>query len=104
VTARYYRIRFRDPDDFENFRVPAWASRAANTIGRKYYDVLGSKITMGQTPRGEWKIQSVMVPRISRLTPDGALVIANHIQDRIEREGQWAKADCQDRERVLVVG
>lgn len=103
ATARYYRIRFRDPNDFENFRVPVWASRAANTIGRKYYDVLGSMITMGQTPRGEWKIQSVMVPRISRLTPDGALVIANHIQDRIEREGQWATADCLDRERVLVV-
>ena len=48
-------------------------------------------------------IQSVMVPRIPRLTPDGALVIANHIQDRIEREGQWAKADCQDEERVLIV-
>jgi hypothetical protein len=104
AVGRYYRIRFRDPVDFENFRVPAWASRAANTIGRKYYDVLGSKITMGQTPRGEWKIQSVMVPLIPRLTPDGALVIANHIQDRIEREGQWAKADCQDKERVLLVG
>lgn len=103
AVGRYYRIRFRDPVDFENFRVPAWASRAANTIGRKYYDVLGSKITMGQTPRGEWKIQSVMVPLIPRLTPDGALVIANHIQDRIEREGQWAKADCQDKERVLLV-
>ena len=103
AVGRYYRMRFRDPDDFENFRVPAWASRAANTIGRKYYDVLGSKITMGQTKGGEWMIQSVMVPRIPRLTPDGALVIANHIQDRIEREGQWAKADCQDEERVLIV-
>ena len=103
AVGRYYRMRFRDPDDFENFRVPAWASRAANTIGRKYYDVLGSKITMGQTKGGEWMIQSVMVPRIPRLTPDGALVIANHIQDRIEREGQWAKADCQDEERVLMV-
>lgn len=103
ATGRYYRIRFRDPAEFENFRVPAWASRAANTIGRKYYDVLGSQITMGQTKGGEWMIQSVMVPRIPRLTPDGALVIANHIQDRIEREGQWAKADCQDEERVLIV-
>ena len=102
-TSNYYRVRFRDPKDFTNFRVPAWAARAANTIGAKYYDVRGSKITMGQTKEGGWKIQSVMVPNNSFVNPKEAAIIANHIQDRIEREGKWAKKECKDKERVLVV-
>ena len=102
-TSNYYRVRFRDPKDFTNFRVPAWAARAANSIGAKYYDVRGSKITMGQTKEGGWKIQSVMVPNNSFVNPKEAAIIANHIQDRIEREGKWAKKECKDNERVLVV-
>ena len=102
-TSNYYRVRFRDPKDFTNFRVPAWAARAANSIGVKYYDVRGSKITMGQTAEGKWKIQSIMIPNNSFVNPKEAAIIANHIQDRIEREGKWAKKDCKDRERVLVV-
>tara|TARA_R110001592_G_scaffold56332_2_gene171776 strand:+ start:19073 stop:20353 length:1281 start_codon:yes stop_codon:yes gene_type:complete len=103
ATSNYYRVRFRDPKDFSNFRVPAWAARAANSIGVKYYDVRGSKITMGQTNQGEWKIQSIMIPNNSFVNPKEAAVIANHIQDRIEREGKWAKKECKDNERVLVV-
>ena len=102
-TSNYYRVRFRDPKDFTNFRVPAWAARAANSIGAKYYDVRGSKITMGQTKEGGWKIQSVMVQNNSFVNPKEAAIIANHIQDRIEREGKWAKKECKDKERVLVV-
>jgi len=102
-TSNYYRVRFRDPKEFTNFRVPAWAARAANSIGAKYYDVSGSKITMGQTAEGKWKIQSVMIPNNSFVNPKEAAIIANHIQDRIEREGKWAKKDCKDKERVLVV-
>jgi len=102
-TSNYYRVRFRDPKEFTNFRVPVWAARAANSIGCKYYDVKGSKITMGQTAEGKWKIQSVMIPNNSFVNPKEAAIIANHIQDRIEREGKWAKKDCKDRERVLVV-
>jgi len=103
ATANYYRVRFRDPKSFSNFRVPEWASRAANTIGRKYYDVRGSKITMGQDTQGSWSIQSVMIPRNSYVSPEDALKIANHIQDRLEREGKWAKKECKDKERVLVI-
>jgi len=103
ATSNYYRVRFRDPKDFTNFRVPAWAARAANTIGSKYYDVRGSKITMGQDSEGSWSIQSVMIPRHSHVSPEGALKIANHIQDRLEREGKWAKKECKDKERVLVI-
>ena len=102
-TSRYYRIRFRDPKAFSNFRVPAWAARAANSIGHRYFDVIGSKITMGQTLDGDWSVQSVLIPKISRLTPAGALKVANHIQDRIEREGFWASKDCKDNERIIVV-
>ena len=103
ATSNYYRVRFRDPKDFTNFRVPEWASRAANTIGMKYYDVIGSKITMGQDTEGSWSIQSVMIPRHSYVSPKDALKIANHIQDRLEREGKWAKKECKDKERVLVI-
>ena len=103
ATANYYRVRFRDPESFSNFRVPEWASRAANTIGRKYYDVRGSKITMGQDKQGSWSIQSVMIPRNDYVSPEDALRIANHIQDRLEREGKWAKKECKDKERVLVI-
>ena len=103
ATANYYRVRFRDPKSFSNFRVPEWASRAANTIGRKYYDVRGSKITMGQDMQGSWSIQSVMIPRNNYVSPEDALRIANHIQDRLEREGKWAKKECKDKERVLVI-
>jgi hypothetical protein len=101
----YYRVKFREPVDFENFRVPAWAARAANTMGSKYYDVAGSKVTMGQLKDGgAWKIQSIMVPNKSRVNPELALKIANHIQDRLEKEGKWASKKCQDRETVLIVG
>jgi len=101
----YYRVKFREPADFENFRVPAWAARAANTMGSKYYDVAGSKVTMGQLKDGgAWKIQSIMVPNKSQVNPELALKIANHIQDRLEKEGKWASKKCQDRETVLIVG
>lgn len=101
----YYRVKFREPADFENFRVPAWAARAANTMGSKYYDVAGSKVTMGQLKDGgAWKIQSIMVPNKSQVKPELALKIANHIQDRLEKEGKWASKKCQDRETVLIVG
>lgn len=101
--ANFYRVRFRDPAEMSNFRVPAWAARAANTMGSKYYDVAGSKVTMGQDKSGNWKIQSVMVPKRANVDVDLALKIANHIQDRLEKEGRWASKNCQDNERVLII-
>ena len=103
ATANFYRVRFRDPAEMSNFRVPAWAARAANTMGSKYYDVAGSKVTMGQDKSGNWKIQSVMVPKRANVDVDLALKIANHIQDRLEKEGRWASKKCQDNERVLII-
>ena len=103
ATANFYRVRFRDPAEMSNFRVPAWAARAANTMGSKYYDVAGSKVTMGQDKTGNWKIQSVMVPKRANVDVALALKIANHIQDRLEKEGQWASKKCQDNERVLII-
>jgi len=103
ATANFYRVRFRDPSEMSNFRVPAWAARAANTMGSKYYDVAGSKVTMGQDKSGNWKIQSVMIPKRANVDVDLALKIANHIQDRLEKEGKWAPKKCQDNERVLVI-
>jgi len=103
TTSNFYRVRFRDPADMSNFRVPAWAARAANTMGSKYYDVAGSKVTMGQDKSGNWKIQSVMIPKRANVDVDLALKIANHIQDRLEKEGKWAPKKCQDNERVLVI-
>ena len=100
----YYRVRFREPAEFDNFRVPAWAARAANTMGSKYYDVAGSKVTMGQLKAaGAWKIQSVLIPNKSSVNVKLALKIANHIQDRLEKEGKWASKECKDNERVLIV-
>ncbi len=103
ATSNFYRVRFRDPSEMSNFRVPAWAARAANTMGSKYYDVTGSKVTMGQDKSGNWKIQSVMIPKRANVDVDLALKIANHIQDRLEKEGKWAPKKCQDNERVLVI-
>ena len=103
ATANFYRVRFRDPAEMSNFRVPAWAARAANTMGSKYYDVAGSKVTMGQDKSGNWKIQSVMIPKRANVDVDLALKIANHIQDRLEKEGRWASKECQDNERVLII-
>ena len=103
ATANFYRVRFRDPAEMSNFRVPAWAARAANTMGSKYYDVAGSKVTMGQDKSGNWKIQSVMVPKRANVDVDLALKIANHIQDRLEKEGRWASKKCQDNERILII-
>ena len=103
TTANFYRVRFRDPAEMSNFRVPAWAARAANTMGSKYYDVAGSKVTMGQDKSGNWKIQSIMVPKRANVDVDLALKIANHIQDRLEKEGRWASKKCQDNERVLII-
>ena len=58
---------------------------------------------MGQDKQGSWSIQSVMIPRNDYVSPEDALRIANHIQDRLEREGKWAKKECKDKERVLVI-
>ena len=70
------------------------------TIGTKYYGVKGCKITMAQPVGGRWMIQSVLIPKNGgvEMNEELALQIANHIQDRIEREGQWTAVMCRDNE------
>lgn len=100
-SRNYYRVRFRNPKIFVGgkYTTPQWGQRAAMTIGKKYYGVSGCKITMAQPMGGRWVIQSVLIPKQAGVEMDKelALKIANHIQDRIEREGKWASVICRDR-------
>ena len=75
------------------------------TIGTKYYGVSGCKITMAQPVGGRWMIQNVLIPKHGgvEMTEELALQIANHIQDRIEREGQWSAVLCRDNETKRYV-
>ncbi len=100
-SRNYYRVRFRNPKIFVGgkYTTPQWGQRAAMTIGKKYYGVSGCKITMAQPIGGRWVIQNVLIPKQGGVEMDEelALKIANHIQDRIEREGKWASVICRDR-------
>ena len=105
-TRNFYRVRFRNPKRFRDgeYTTPKWATRAAQTIGTKYYGVSGCKITMAKPKDGSWMIQSVLIPKGEKVDEKMALKIANHIQDRIEKEGQWAKKMCRDNETQRFVG
>jgi len=99
-SLNYYRVRFRNPKIFVGgkYTTPHWGQRAAMTIGKKYYGVSGCKITMAQPMGGRWVIQSVLIPKSGgvEMNEELALKMANHIQDRIEREGKWSTVICQD--------
>ena len=101
-TRNFYRVRFRNPKLFVGgkYSTPQWGQKAAMTIGTKYYGVKGCKITMAQPVGGRWMIQSVLIPKNGgvEMNEELALKIANHIQDRIEREGQWTAVMCRDNE------
>jgi len=98
----FYRVSFRDKNRYDRFAVPAWARKAAETMGVKYYDVSGCMITMGQLPSGKWEIQAVLIPNTENMTKEKALKMGNHMQDRIEREGEWAKKKCRENEVVEI--
>ena len=62
------------------------------------------------TPEGLWHktpsgkiVDNDELIKNNYVSPEDALRIANHIQDRLEREGKWAKKECKDKERVLVI-
>tara|TARA_R110002153_G_scaffold16717_2_gene58815 strand:- start:118 stop:1278 length:1161 start_codon:yes stop_codon:yes gene_type:complete len=101
-TRNFFRVRFRNPKLFVGgkYSTPQWGQKAAMTIGTKYYGVKGCKITMAQPVGGRWMIQSVLIPKNGgvEMNEELALQIANHIQDRIEREGQWTAVMCRDNE------
>ena len=106
-TRNFYRVRFRNPKLFVGgkYTTPQWGQKAAMTIGTKYYGVSGCKITMAQPVGGRWMIQNVLIPKHGgvEMTEELALQIANHIQDRIEREGQWSAVLCRDNETKRYV-
>jgi hypothetical protein len=97
----FYRVSFRDASQYSNFATPDWATRAAQTMGIKYYQTPNCKIVMGYK-NGKWEIQAVLVPNTENMTKQKALKIGNHMQDRIEREGQWAKKKCREDEIVEI--
>ena len=101
-TRNFFRVRFRNPKLFVGgkYSTPQWGQKAAMTIGTKYYGVKGCKITMAQPVGGRWMIQNVLIPKNGgvEMTEELALQIANHIQDRIEREGQFTAVMCRDNE------
>jgi len=101
-TRNFFRVRFRNPKLFVGgkYSTPQWGQKAAMTIGTKYYGVKGCKITMAQPVGGRWMIQNVLIPKNGgvEMNEELALQIANHIQDRIEREGQWTAVMCRDNE------
>ena len=97
----FYRVSFRDASQYSNFATPEWATRAAQTMGIKYYQTPNCKIVMGYK-NGKWEIQAVLVPNTENMTKQKALKIGNHMQDRIEREGQWAKKKCREDEIVEI--
>jgi len=52
----YYRVQFRETDEFDELATPDWASELAAT------ELPGSDVQMGRDETGEWLIQSVRVP------------------------------------------
>ncbi len=102
----FYRVRFRNPKLFVggDYTTPSWAKKSASSIGERYYGVPNCMITMAKPKDGNWMIQSILIPMADNTNEEVALKIANHIQDRIEREGQWSKVVCKDNERKRFVG
>ena len=98
----FYRVSFRDAGQYDRFGIPAWAARAAETMGTKYYGVSGCKMVMGMLPSGKWQIQAILIPNTQKMNKQKALKIANHMQDRIEKEGQWARKKCRENEIIEI--
>ena len=98
----FYRVSFRDSGQYDRFGIPAWASKAAKTMGEKYYGVSGCQMVMGMLPSGKWQIQAILIPNTEKMNKQMALKIANHMQDRIEKEGKWAKKKCREDEIIQI--
>ena len=98
----FYRVSFRDAGQYDRFGIPAWAARAAETMGTKYYGVSGCKMVMGMLPSGKWQIQAILIPNTQKMNKQKALKIANHMQDRIEKEGKFARKKCLENEIIEI--
>lgn len=78
-TRDYFRVRQRPPSQFTQFRTPEWATHVADSISQ------GSKIVMGRTTKGEWKIQSVIIRKRKGIGESKARALAKKIRCDIER-------------------
>ena len=85
VTPNFYRVRFHDPKRFKTCRIPAWATKAAGKIKK------GAKTTQCKTRRGEWKTQSVLVPKKRGMTKRKAVTAARKIYRMLEKKGKGRK-------------
>ena len=86
----FWHVRFRDPNDFEDFRAPKWARVVGDAVAEAHGLPTGVIVTLGITTAGNWLIQKVMLP--AEYTRGEALRMAEVIQDQIEREGAYQPA------------
>lgn len=55
--GNFISVRLRDPSQFKLIKTPAWATKVAESVTK------GSKVRMGQTPKGNWLIQTILIPK-----------------------------------------
>lgn len=55
--GNFISVRLRDPGQFKIIRTPTWAVKVAESVTK------GSKVRMGQTPKGNWLIQTILIPK-----------------------------------------
>jgi len=77
IGPNFYRVRFREPEEFVKIRTPDWAAHAASSI------VKGAEVRTGQKKDGRWYIQNVMIP-VKGYGIDRAIQKAEQIQNMIE--------------------
>lgn len=76
---KYYHVRFRDPDSFDQIRTPDWAANAASPVSE------GAEVRMGRKKEGgDWMIESVLIQKGDAGDEDGARRKAKNIVRKIE--------------------
>ncbi len=78
--TNYFRVRQRPPSQFTQFRTPTWAAKVASATSR------GSKVVVGRTTKGEWKVQSVIIRKRKGVGKTRAVALAKKIRCKIEKE------------------
>jgi hypothetical protein len=73
----FIHVRFRDPDEFDEIRTPAWAEEPAHSVSE------GSEVRMGrQAENDDWAVQSVLIKK--SVGEDNAEYEAKQILEQIE--------------------
>lgn len=73
----YIHVRFRDPDQFDEIRMPDWAEDPAQSVSE------GSKVRMGQEEGSDnWKVESLLIQK--NVGEDKAEEQTQEIVDKIE--------------------